>query len=72
MGGAEEETGVYALMGQMGDVFPKLSMVDSSSRGNSMLAPKGSSITVYELDSLTFDTTGRSFAVFFHRCCFRG
>ncbi|ADL27104.1 putative lipoprotein [Fibrobacter succinogenes subsp. succinogenes S85] len=60
MGGAEEETGVYALMGQMGDVFPKLSMVDSSSRGNSMLAPKGSSITVYELDSLTFDTTGRS------------
>ena len=62
MGGAEEETGVYALMGQMGDVFPKLSMVDSSSRGNSMLAPKGSSITVYELDSLTFDTTGRFFA----------
>ena len=61
MGGAEEETGVYALMGQMGDVFPKLSMVDSSSRGNSMLAPKGSSIAVYELDSLTFSVTGRSF-----------
>ena len=64
-GGAAEEQGAYALAGRVGDVYPKL--LNTSANGGSslyeksMLAPKGSSITVYELDSLTFDTTGRSF-----------
>ena len=56
-GGTVEETGVYALAGRAGDVYPKLLVAVDE---NLMLAPKGSSITVYELDSLTFDTTGRS------------
>jgi uncharacterized protein (TIGR02145 family) len=64
-GGAAEEQGYYALAGRLGDVYPKLllgdSIGDTSSHGNLMLAPKGASIIVYELDSLTFDTTGRSF-----------
>ncbi|MDY6332394.1 MAG: FISUMP domain-containing protein [Fibrobacter sp.] len=68
-GGTVEETGVYALVGQVGDIYPKLlQMADSdgvaeeSSRyEGSVFAVKGSVITVYELDSLTFDTTGRSF-----------
>ena len=64
-GGAAEEQGVYALAGRVGDVYPKLlakgSVVDSSLYENLMQAPKGTSITVYELDSLTLDTTGRSF-----------
>ena len=68
MGGAEEEQGVYALNGQVGDVFPKIMKLDTTESGDSSLnehsvfAPKGASITVYELDSLTFDTTGRFFA----------
>jgi uncharacterized protein (TIGR02145 family) len=57
-GGYTEEQGVYALVGRVGDVYPKLLLAVDE---NSMQAPKGSSITVYELDSLTFDTTGRSF-----------
>ena len=57
-GGAAEEQGVYALAGRVGDVYPKLLLAVDE---NSMQAPKGSSITVYELDSLTLDTTGRSF-----------
>lgn len=57
-GGTEEEQGVYALAGRVGDVYPKLLLAVDE---NSMQAPKGSSITVYELDSLTLDTTGRSF-----------
>jgi len=68
-GGTVEETGVYALVGQIGDIYPKLlQMADSdgvaeeSSRyEGSVFAVKGSVITVYELDSLTFDTTGRFF-----------
>ena len=68
-GGTVEETGVYALVGQVGDIYPKLlQMADSdgvaeeSSRyEGSVFAVKGSVITVYELDSLTFDTTGCSF-----------
>lgn len=68
-GGTVEETGVYALVGQVGDIYPKLlQMADSdgvaeeSSRyEGSVFAVKGSVITVYELDSLTFDETGRSF-----------
>lgn len=67
MGGAEEEQGVYALNGQVGDVFPKIMKLDTTESGDtslnehSVFAPKGASITVYELDSLTFDTTGRFF-----------
>lgn len=57
-GGYTEEQGVYALAGRVGDVYPKLLLAVDE---NSMQAPKGSSITVYELDSLTLDTTGRSF-----------
>ena len=57
-GGYTEEQGVYALTGRVGDVYPKLLLAVDE---NSLQAPKGSSITVYELDSLTFDTTGRSF-----------
>ena len=57
-GGYTEEQGVYALVGRVGDVYPKLLLAVDE---NSLQAPKGSSITVYELDSLTFDTTGRSF-----------
>lgn len=69
MGGAEEETGVYALAGQVGDIYPKLLQMDGSDGATeespryegSVFAVKGSVITVYELDSLTFDETGRSF-----------
>ena len=57
-GGAAEEQGYYALAGRVGNVYPKMLVAVDE---NLMLAPKGSSITVYELDSLTFDTTGRSF-----------
>ena len=70
-GGAAEEQGVYALAGRVGDVYPKLLVKDdvggslpygeSLPYEESMLVPKGTSITVYELDSLTLDTNGRSF-----------
>ena len=68
-GGTVEETGVYALVGQVGDIYPKSlqmdssdgSMKESSRYEGSVFAVKGSVITVYELDSLTFDETGRSF-----------
>jgi len=69
MGGAEEEQGVYALTGQIGNIYPKLISVDdpaktdddSSKYEGSVFAAKGAIVTVYELDSLTLDTTGRSF-----------
>ena len=69
MGGAEEEQGVYALAGQIGNIYPKLLKVvdstkvkaDSLEYEGSVFAAKGTVVTVYELDSLTFDTTGRSF-----------
>lgn len=68
-GGTEEETGVYALAGRVGDVYPKLlkvadpsdGAVDTAKYEGSVFAEKGSVITVYELDSLTLDTTGRFF-----------
>ena len=68
-GGTVEETGVYALAGQVGDIYPKLLQMDGSDGATeespryegSVFAVKGSVITVYELDSLTFDETGRSF-----------
>ena len=65
LGGAEEEQGVYALAGRVGDVYPRL--MDVSSDGpvvslgheNSSFAVKGSVITISELDSLTLQKTGR-------------
>ncbi len=68
-GGTVEETGVYALAGQVGDVYPKLISVadsaktdDGSSKyGGSVFAGQGTVVAVYELDSLTLDTTGRYF-----------
>ncbi|WP_173475745.1 FISUMP domain-containing protein [Fibrobacter succinogenes] len=68
-GGVTEETRVYALSGRVGDVCPKLLKVADSSGvyvdtvkyEGSVFAEKGSIITVYELDSLTLDTTGRFF-----------
>ena len=69
MGGTEEETSVYALAGQVGDIYPKLISVDgpaktdddSSKYEGSVFAANGTIVTVYELDSLTLDTTGRYF-----------
>ncbi|SIO39129.1 FISUMP domain-containing protein [Fibrobacter sp. UWB11] len=68
-GGTVEETGVYALAGRVGDVYPKLLKVadpsgeptDTAKYEGSVFAEKGSIIIVYELDSLTLDTTGRFF-----------
>jgi len=66
MGGAEEETGIYALAGRAGDILPKLQLVSEngdSSKGysNTLFVPKGAVVTVQELDSLTFAPTGRSY-----------
>ena len=68
-GGYTEETGIYALSGRVGDVYPKLmkiadstgKIIDSMGYEGSLYAPKGAVISVQELDSLTFDTTGRVF-----------
>ena len=68
-GGYTEEQGVYALAGQIGNIYPKLLKVvdstkvkaDSLEYEGSVFAAKGTVVTVYELDSLTLDTTGRSF-----------
>ena len=66
LGGAEEETGIYALAGRMGDVQPKLLRVAGTQDSlpeyeNFVTVGKGTIVTVYELDSLTLDTTGRFF-----------
>ena len=67
-GGAAEEQGVYALAGQAGDVYPNLlnlqmdgdSPTDADlNEGKFLKAAEGSVVVVYELDSLTLDTTGR-------------
>ena len=66
-GGAAEEQGVYALVGQAGDVYPRLLKSaeeegkDSLKNEGSVFASKGTIVSVYELDSLTLDTTGRFF-----------
>lgn len=67
LGGAEEETGVYALTGRMGDVQPRLLKVTSEQDSlpgyeNFVTVEWGTIVTVYELDSLTLDTTGLFFA----------
>ena len=64
LGGAEEETGIYALSGRMGDVQPKLLRVAGAKDSlagyeNFVTVERGTVVTVYELDSLTLDTTGR-------------
>ena len=67
-GGYTEEQGVYALAGQAGDVYPKLlkvkidgkNLTDASlNDGKYVKAAEGSAVVLYELDSLTLDTTGR-------------
>jgi len=68
-GGTEEETCVYSLAGRVGNVYPKLLMStenedesnDSLKNDGSMFAAKGTVVTVYELDSLTIEKTGRFF-----------
>ena len=68
-GGTEEETCVYSLVGRVGNVYPKLLMStenedesnDSLKNDGSMFAAKGTVVTVYELDSLTIEKTGRFF-----------
>ena len=69
LGGAEEETGIYALSGRAGAIMPKLmkiadttgEIIDSTGYEGSLFAPRGTVVSVYELDSLTLDTTGRFF-----------
>ena len=65
-GGAAEEQG-FALVGLASDVYPKLLKVqingtdsDASLNNDKILtATEGVPVTLYELDSLTLDTTGR-------------
>lgn len=69
IGGGEEETGIYALSGRAGAIMPKLmkiadttgEIIDSTGYEGSLFAPRGAIVSVYELDSLTLDTTGRFF-----------
>ena len=71
LGGTEEET-AYVLAGCVGDVYPKLLKMSESEDGSlvdtvqlnssSIFAPKGTVVTVYELDSMTLEKTGLSFA----------
>ena len=68
-GGTEEETCVYSLAGRVGDVYPALlksaadeeGSKDSLKNDGSVFAAKGTVVSVYELDSLTLEKTGRSF-----------
>ena len=70
MGGAEQDQGMYAFVGQIGNIYPKLMRVADSANSEinpseyegSVFAAKGAKVTVYELDSLTLEKTGRSFA----------
>ena len=69
LGGAGEETGIYAVSGRAGAIMPKLmkiadttgEIIDSTGYEGSLFAPRGAVVSVYELDSLTLDTTGRFF-----------
>ena len=62
MGGSTEETRIYALSGRAGDILPRLKKPEGSENPASfILAAKGTIVIVHELDSLTFDTTGRTF-----------
>ena len=62
LGGSTEETRIYALSGRAGDILPRLKKPEGSENPASfILAAKGTIVIVHELDSLTFDTTGRTF-----------
>ena len=69
LGGAEEETGIYALSGQVGDIIPKTLSIQASSdtsihpnsTSQTTLAKSGTIIAIYELDSVTFSKTGKSY-----------
>lgn len=72
-GGYTEETGIYALSGRAGDIAPKMLTFHASNDSSAPptihpnltetpLTMNGTIVVVYELDSLTLDTTGRSFA----------
>ena len=69
-GGTEEETCVYSLAGQGGNVYPQLLKMRSDESGmagdsqnvkGSSFAKNGTPVVVYELDSLTLVATGRTF-----------
>ncbi|WP_295681121.1 FISUMP domain-containing protein [uncultured Fibrobacter sp.] len=62
MGGSTEETRIYALSGRAGDILPRLRKPEGSENpAGFILAAKGTIVTVHELDSVTFDTTGITF-----------
>ena len=62
LGGSTEETRIYALAGRAGDVLPRLRKPEGSENpAGFILAAKGTIVTVHELDSVTFDTTGITF-----------
>ena len=65
-GGTVEETGVYALVGQVGNVSPRvLKVVDANGNEirahekNEFIVKKGDIVTLAELDSVSLDTTGK-------------
>ena len=71
LGGSTEETRIYALSGRVGDAAPMMLTIQASSDSSTIQAkftnntapsPKGTIVVVYELDSLTLKTMGRSFA----------
>ena len=60
-GGVTEETRIYALSGRIGNVDPRiLPVMDGREQdnGNDIFVKKGSVVTLFELDSITLDTTG--------------
>ena len=64
-GGTVEETGVYAMAGRIGNVYPSMLSARTSSgqeiswsAENDVTVKKGSVVTLFELDSVTLDTTG--------------
>ena len=62
LGGSTEETRIYALSGRAGDILPRLRKPEGSENpAGFILAAKGTIVTVHELDSVTFDTTGQTF-----------
>ena len=60
-GGTVEETGVYALAGQVGAVAKMSVMPDSLNSSNVLSVMPGTVVKVFELDSISLDTTGRIF-----------
>ena len=62
-GGAEEETGIYALTGRANAAakMAVMSMSDSMNSSNILSVKPGTVVRVCELDSVSLDTTGRVF-----------